>query len=215
MTNNESIAKALLDIQAVGFIPHQPITFKSGLLSPVYVDNRRLIFHPAQWRTVIEAMRNYVSTQGLTFDVIAGIESAGIPHSSALSYLLEKPSVFVRKAAKAHGTQSRVEGGDVSGKRILLIEDLVTTGSSSLAGVEALRESGAIVEDCLCICTYGFAMAESAFRVMGVRLHPLIPFTTIARTAQQSGYFGESELAIIEDWLQDPHGWATRQGLDQ
>ena len=202
------VACALLDCEAVVFTPRAPITFKSGIRSPVYVDNRRLPFWPAQWRVVIEGFRRAIVEGALAFDVIAGIEAAGIPHSAALAYALEMPSVFVRKQTKEHGTRSRIEGGDVSGKRVLLIEDLVTTGGSSLAGVEALREGGAVVEHCLCITTYGFPEARRAFERAAVALHPLAPFSALVAEAKRRGQFGADELAILEAWLRDPHGWA-------
>lgn len=201
------VARALLDCEAVVFTPRAPITFKSGIRSPVYVDNRRLPFWPAQWRVVIEGFRRAIADGALAFEVIAGIEAAGIPHSAALAYALEMPSVFVRKQTKEHGTRSRVEGGDVSGRRVLLVEDLVTTGGSSLAGVEALREAGATVEHCLCITTYGFPEARRAFDEARVALHPLAPFAAIIAEAQRRGLFGEEELTILETWMRDPHGW--------
>lgn len=205
----QDVAQALLAIRAVGFTPDKPITFRSGLLSPVYVDNRRLIYWPQQWRVVIEGFRQVVEQTPLAFDVIAGIETAGIPHSAALAYALEMPSVFVRKQTKEHGTRSRIEGGDVTGRRVLLVEDLVTTGGSSLAGVEALREAGATVEHCLCITTYGFPEAGRAFDRAGVRLHPLAPFSAIVLEASRRGLFGAEELTILEAWMRDPHGWAA------
>lgn len=203
-----AVARALLEIQAVVFTPRQPVTFKSGIKSPVYVDNRRLPFWPAQWRLVIEGFQQVVAAGDLEFDVVAGIAAAGVPHSSALAYMLETPSVFVRKAAKDHGLKSLIEGGDVTGRHVVLVEDLVTTGGSSLAGVTALRDAGATVTDCLCITTYGFAEAWDAFDAAGVTLHPLTPFPTIAQQAFDAGYFGEAELALVEAWMADPHGWA-------
>ncbi len=114
----------------------------------MYVDNRRFPFHPAQWRIVIEAFKELIDTEGLVPDVIAGVEAAGIPHSAALGFFMGKPSVFVRKKPKEHGTKNRVEGGSVAGKRVLLIEDLVTTGGSSLQAVEALKNEGALGKRC-------------------------------------------------------------------
>ena len=208
------VAQALLEIGAMGFSPHAPVTFKSGMLSPVYVDNRRLISFPDQWHTVIEHFGQLIERENISFDIIAGIEAAGIPHSSALAFVLHRPSVFVRKQAKGHGQKRRIEGDDVSGKRVLLVEDMVSTGGSSLSGVAALRESGAIVEDCLSISSFGFSMSRVAFAAAGVRLHTLAPFTTIAQEALDQGYFGTDEMAIIQAWLQDPHGWANQQELE-
>jgi orotate phosphoribosyltransferase len=205
----QQVARALLEIEAVVFTPREPITFKSGIKSPVYVDNRRLPFWPAQWRLVIEGFRQVIQAESLEFEVVAGIAAAGVPHSSALAYLMDVPSVFVRKEAKGHGTRSQIEGGDVAGKRVLLVEDLVTTGGSSLAGVTALREVGATVTDCFCITTYGFQEGQQAFADAGVRLHPLTPFMTIAAEAASMGFFGEAELKLIENWMHDPHHWGA------
>jgi orotate phosphoribosyltransferase len=201
------VAQALLEIDAVIFTPDEPITFKSGIQSPVYIDNRRLPFWPVQWGTVIDAFRQIIAQEKIEFDVIAGIETAGIPHSAALAYALKVPSVFVRKQAKEHGTHSRVEGGEVTDKRVLLIEDLVTTGSSSLAGVEALRDEGARVKHCLCITSYGLPEAEQAFKEADVALHPLTAFSTIVLEGSKMGRFGEKELKVLEAWLSNPQGW--------
>lgn len=198
-------ASALLKIKAVGFALEKPITFKSGIVSPVYIDNRRLPFHPESWEVVLQGLANLAKEKA--FDVIAGIETAGIPHSAALGYILKKPSVFVRKKVKDHGTKTRVEGGDVSGKKVLLLEDHITTGGSSLAGVEALRESGAIVTACLAITNYGFAEAESEFKAAGVELVTLTDFATIVAVAKQLKILSARQEAIITAWSADPHGW--------
>jgi orotate phosphoribosyltransferase len=157
---------------------------------------------------VIEGFRNVITRDNIALDVIAGIETAGIPHSAALAYTSGVPSVFVRKQVKEHGTRSRIEGGDVDGLRVLLVEDLVTTGGSSLSGVDALREAGALVEDCLAIISYGFSQAQMAFDDAGVRLHTLTSFDDILDAAGN-----RFDSAAVEDWLQDPYGWAERRGL--
>ncbi|MBZ0284211.1 MAG: orotate phosphoribosyltransferase [Anaerolineae bacterium] len=209
----QQVARALLEINAVGFSPHKPITFKSGLISPVYVDNRRIPYWPEQWQKVIAGFQAVIAENGLEFDVIAGIESGGIPHSATLGYVTRKPSVFVRKQPKEHGTKSRIEGGDVANKRVLLVEDLVTTGGSSLAGVEALRQDGAQVDVCLTIVSYEFAEAASAFTDVQVRLYPLTSFAIILQEAFSMGRFTADEMAIIEDWLRDPAHWAEKHGF--
>jgi orotate phosphoribosyltransferase len=208
---HQSVADALLDIEAVGFSPDKPVTFKSGIVSPVYVDNRRLPFHPETWAIVIEAFVDWIDAYSLSFDAIAGIEAAGIPHSAALGYRMKQPSLFVRKQPKDHGRGKQVEGGNVEGKRVLLVEDLVTTGGSSLAGVTALRKDGAVVTDCIAIVSYGFDEALAAFDAHDVRLHILAPFTVLAHSAHQRGQFDADTLAVISSWRDDPWGWEQNQ----
>jgi orotate phosphoribosyltransferase len=205
------VAEALVAVQGVGFRPEDPITFKSGILSPVYCDNRRLPFHPQQWREVIGGFADTVAERQIAFDVIGGIEAAGIPHSAAFAYSIARPSIFIRKAAKEHGTKRRVEGGDVSDKTVLLIEDLVTTGGSSLSGVEALRAEGAVVTDCLAIISYGFVEATEQFKAAGVTLHALTTFAEVLAVAEAQDVIDAEGAATVRDWLRDPHGWAGRR----
>lgn len=207
MTYSEQVAQALIDLRAFGYTPDQPITFKSGILSPVYIDNRILPFHPFQWRTVIMAFAQLIAHEQLAYDALAGIATAGIPHSSALAFHLQQPSLFIRKEAKGHGTQKRVEGGDVQGKHVLLVEDLVTMGGSSLDGVAVLREEGATVTDCLAIVTYGFEETAQRFADANVRLHVLLTFDELARYAVQARYLPEGAVETIEAWRQNPHRW--------
>lgn len=207
------VAQALVAIGGVGFSPGAPITFKSGLQSPVYCDNRRFPFHPEEWAKVIRAFEQVLAHDGVAFDIVGGIEAAGIPHSAALGFAMQKPSIFIRKEAKGHGAKKRVEGGDVSGKRVVLVEDLVTTGSSSLSAVEALRAEGAIVADCLAIISYGFAEARENFAAAGVTLHATTTFEEVLTAAIAAGRLTESEADVMRDWLRDPKGWAARHGF--
>lgn len=202
-----AVAGALLDAGTVTLRPDDPVTFKSGLRSPVYVDNRQLIFRPAAWRVVIDAFAVVLPDEDV---VVAGVESAGIPHSSALAFSTGRPSVFVRKAAKEHGLTRRIEGGDVAARRTVLVEDMVTTGGSSLSAVEALREAGAEVVDCFAIITYGFTEAIEAFAAAGVRLTTLTTFETVVAEALARGTIGEREAALVREWLADPHAWDAR-----
>ncbi|HLI78256.1 MAG TPA: orotate phosphoribosyltransferase [Acidobacteriaceae bacterium] len=210
--NASAVAEALLEIGGVGFRLAEPITFKSGIVSPVYCDNRTFPFWPAQWQKVIQGFAALIERESLAFDVIGGIEAAGIPHSAALGYAMQRSSVFIRKQPKEHGKKARIEGGDVAGKRVLLIEDLVTTGGSSLSGVEALRDAGATVTDCLAIISYGFAEAMEAFAAAGVTLHTLTDFEAVLRGATARGLLDVDGATEIRRWLGDPHGWAAQRG---
>jgi orotate phosphoribosyltransferase len=212
---SREIAEALIAIDGVGFRPHDPVTFKSGILSPVYCDNRRFPFWPEHWTKVIRGFEAMVKEQGIAMEVVAGVEAAGIPHSAALGFAMQVPSIFVRKEAKGHGTKKRVEGGDVLGRRVVLVEDLVTTGSSSMAAVEALRDEGAIVSDCLAIISYNFPEAVELFAQKGIRLHAATKFEAVLQVALKRGMIDAEGAEIVGDWLRDPHGWAARRGLEQ
>ncbi len=210
MSTKRSIAKALLDIGAVGFSPEAPIIFKSGIRSPVYVDNRALIYHPAAWHVVVEGFRSLIDAASVDFDVIAGVALGGVPHSSALAYLAQKPSVFVRKQEKAHGKSQRIEGGAVIQKRVLLVEDLITTGGSSLSAVDALRDAGALVSDVLAIISYGFSAASTAFDKAGLRLRTLTDFAALLQLAQEQGALDAAQMDLVRRWFADPHHWEAK-----
>lgn len=205
MNVSEQVAQALLAVGAVGFTPKNPVTFKSGILSPVYIDSRRLPFSPAQWHIVVEAFQHAIRENEITFDLIAGIAVAGIPHSAVLGYTMGLPSIFVRKATKDYGKQQRIEGGIVTDQRVLLVEDMVTTGTSSLSGVYALRESGAIVTDCLAIISYGLPESLSAFSNEQVKLHALTSFSRIWTYAKPT--LPIETITAVEAWQADPHNW--------
>lgn len=211
MDLQKEIARSLLKIGAVGFSPNQPITFKSGIISPVYCDNRKFPFYPKEWKKVITGFKHLIEIDKIEVDVIAGVEAAGIPHSAALGFFMQKPSVFVRKEAKTHGLKKRVEGGDVAGKKVVLVEDLITTGASSLSVVEALRAEGAVVSDCLIIITYGFKESVSAFAEAKVRLHALTSFPVVFEEAVAMKKITEAEKAVVLEWYNDPYNWANKR----
>jgi len=210
--DSREIAEAIIAINGVGFRPTTPITFKSGIISPVYCDNRRFPFWPKEWAKVIDGFERLIAEQEIPVDVIGGVEAAGIPHSAALGFAMKKPSVFIRKEAKEHGTKKRVEGGDVTGKRVVLVEDLVTTGSSSIAAIEALRAEGAIVTDCLAIISYGFPEAADLFVQHGVMLHATTTFEAVLNVATERGTIDAMGAVLVLDWLREPRGWAARHG---
>lgn len=207
---NNSVAWTLLEIGAVGFNLKKPTTFKSGIVSPVYVDNRILPFHPHQWHVVIDGFKTTLEQKELRFDVIAGVAVGGVPHSSALAYELRVPSVFVRQESKEHGKGKRVEGGDVNKKRVLLIEDMVTTGGSSLDAVWALRAEGAVVEDVCAIISYEFPEAREAFQSANVRLHTLTAFDSILLSADIMGKLTADDVNVVRSWMLNPRGWKPK-----
>lgn len=210
MTYSQQISKALLDINAVGFSLQKPILFKSGILSPVYVDNRIFPAHIDQWQLVIRGFQELIRQHNIHFDMIAGIEAAGIPHSAALGFATNSPSIFVRKHKKDHGTKKGVEGGDVTNKTVLLIEDHISTGGSSLRGVKSLREAGAKVNDCFAITSYGFKEADRNFTQQKVKLHTLTTFDQILAEAQNRQLLTSAQLTTINNWFTDPQAWTKK-----
>jgi orotate phosphoribosyltransferase len=206
-TLSHEIAESLIAIEGVGFSPNDPITFKSGIQSPVYCDNRRFPFWPEHWTRVIRGFEQLIAGRGISLDVVGGVEAAGIPHSAALGFHMQKPSIFIRKEPKGHGTKKRVEGGDVAGKRVVLVEDLVTTGGSSMAAIEALRDEGALVTDCLAIISYGFPEAVELFQQHGVRLHTTTTFESVLEVALERSLIDAADANIVREWLKHPHAW--------
>jgi orotate phosphoribosyltransferase len=214
MNYSRVVARKLLEIGAVGFTTSDPIRFKSGILAPVYVDNRIFPTHVKAWRTVIRGFKNFIKVEKIKFDVIAGIESAGIPHSATLGYVLNKPSVFIRKKTKGHGTKKSVEGGKVTGQHALLVEDHVTMGTSSLHGVEVLRQLGATVTDCLAITHYPFPSSRQAFAKAKVRLHVLTSFEDIFTAAVKKKMIDQQTVAVVKNWISDPWAWTKQHEAD-
>lgn len=159
---------------------------------------------------MIDGFKTLLEQKGLRPDVIAGVAVGGVPHSAALAYDLRLPSVFVRQESKEHGKSKRVEGGDVYKKRVLLVEDMVTTGGSSLDAVWALRAAGAVVDDVCAIISYGFAEARAAFEAAQVRLHTLTTFDAILLSADIMGKLSEDEAAVVRSWMHDPRGWKPK-----
>ncbi len=205
-----SIARVLLDVGAVTFSPESPYIFTSGLRSPVYVDNRVLVYHPDAWRLIVDGFQSTIDERNLHFDVIAGVAVGGVPHSSALAYTTRTPSVFIRTASKAHGKRQLIEGGDVANKRVLLVEDHVSTGGSALEAVEALRAKGAIVECALAIISYGFPEAHVAFEMAGLRLETLTNFDILLEQTLERGKLNEAQLHLIRQWFADPQAWGEQ-----
>ena len=201
MQLKRSAAKALLDIGAVGFTVESPVEFSSGIRSPIYIDNRTLISHPKPWGVIIEGFGSLIVNAKIDYDVLAGVAVGGVTHCSALAYTLRKPSVFIRKEAKKHGLRRLIEGGEVAGRRVLLVEDHITTGGSSLRAVQELRNAQAEVVDVMSIISYEFAEARSLFDVHGLGLHTLTDIDTLLDMSAEQHLINEDELVTIRSWL--------------
>lgn len=195
----ESIAEILLDIHAVMIRPNDKFTWASGIQSPIYCDNRKIIGDVAARRAVAKRFVELIDSN--TVDVIAGTSTAGIPHAAFVAEEMSLPMCYVRGSKKAHGTGSQIEGADVAGKRVVLIEDLVSTGGSSLEAVSALKEAGADVVNVVAIFTYELERARESFQNAGVQLLTLSDISTLLHVSVDRGDLSESEVDEVRSFL--------------
>lgn len=202
------VARKLLEIRAVKLSPGDPFTWASGILSPIYCDNRVALSH-AEVRTFLKNCLAEKSKSFGEFDVVAGVATAGIPHGVLLADILEKPFVYVRAGAKDHGRRNQIEGELHTGQRVLLIEDLISTGGSSLLAVDALREAGAEIAGVLAIFQYGFEKAHTAFAEKQVVFQTLTNYDALVEEALRAGYISSEELNILKKWRENPEGWGA------
>ncbi len=204
---DKKLAKALMDIKAVLLRPQEPFTWASGWHSPIYCDNRRILSHPelraqvAQW-LADKAMELYPEAE-----VVAGVATGAIAHGVLAADRMQKPFVYVRPKPKDHGTGSQIEGELAPGKKVVVIEDLISTGMSSLAAVKALRDAGAQVLGMVAIFTYGFDLAAQRFEEDKVRLDTLSNYSALVDVASETGYISSAAKALLHEWRENPSEW--------
>ncbi len=204
------IAEALLDIGALRLSPQQPYTWSSGWRSPLYCDNRLTLSYPEVRTLICEAFVHKVRQQYGAAEAICGVATGGLPHGMLVADRLELPYLYVRPTPKGHGLLNQVEGRVVPQQRVVVIEDLVSTGESSLKAVRALREAGLAVEGLCSIFHYGFAQAERSFSSEGVVFSPLCTFDVLLSVAGARGLFDTATLESIKTWRTDPAAWQPR-----
>lgn len=216
-TAENPTAQALIGAGALFLVPEEPITYASGMVSPAYMDTRRLLADPQNWSRVIAELCRVA--QARDPQVIAGVAVGGVPHSTAVARELGLPSSFIRVAKKTYGRGKNIEGAEVGGRRVVLVEDVVTSGESSLSAIELLREHGAEVVGCVAIASYGFEDTFGAFDEAGVELTILALFAQVlaaaelaAAEAEQDAGFSSTAIAEARRWHADPHGWADKLG---
>lgn len=204
---DKKLAKALMDIKAVLLRPQEPFTWASGWHSPIYCDNRRILSHPelrahvAQW-LADKAMELYPEAE-----VVAGVATGAIAHGVLAADRMQKPFVYVRPKPKDHGTGSQIEGELAPGKKVVVIEDLISTGMSSLAAVKALRDAGAEVLGMVAIFTYGFDLAAQRFEEDKVRLDTLSNYSALVDVASETGYISSAAKSLLHEWRENPSEW--------
>lgn len=208
-TAEQKIAESLLKIKAVKLSPKDPFTWASGWKSPIYCDNRQTLSFP-QTRLLIrdEFVRN-IREKFANTEVIAGVATGGIAHGALVADAMGLPFIYVRSASKGHGLQNKVEGHFEKGQRVMVIEDLVSTGKSSLDAVEALRDAGAEVVGMLAIFTYGFEIAKTNFAKANCELVTLSNYTALIDEAKELNYINEESLQSLKEWRSHPQNWSA------
>ncbi|MDO8494580.1 MAG: orotate phosphoribosyltransferase [Deltaproteobacteria bacterium] len=208
--SKEAIANILLDIGAVVLRPDQPFTWASGIQSPIYCDNRLLISYPDLREKICDAFLETMCQHNMACDLIAGVATGAIAHAAWIADRLKKPMVYIRSEAKGHGKQNRVEGKVTKGMKAVVIEDLISTGGSSVEAVEALRQSGVTADHCIAIFQYGFPEATAKFKQINCRLETLTDFPTLLKVTKQRGTITAEQEKLLAKFIQNPRGWQTK-----
>lgn len=204
---SENVAAYLLDIKAVQLRPKEPFQWTSGWLSPIYCDNRLTLSFPHIRSYIKNAFLSFIQSNYPDVEVIAGVATAGIPQGALLADALDLPFVYVRSEAKKHGLTNQIEGKIIQGQKIIIIEDLVSTGGSSLKAVAALREAGGEVLALLSIMTYNFEQAKKAFEEANLPFHSLTNYNQILIEAMRRNLVTEKAMASLQEWRKNPETW--------
>ena len=200
-------AAQLLEVKAVKLQPGQPFTWASGWKSPIYCDNRKTLSYPALRSFVKTELTRLVLENFPEAEAVAGVATGAIAQGALVADLLGKPFAYVRSKPKDHGMENLIEGTLPEGARVVVVEDLISTGGSSLKAVDALRRAGFQVVGMVASFTYGFPVAEEAFREAGVRLITLSNYNAVVAEALRTGYIQESDIEMLSEWRKAPETW--------
>jgi orotate phosphoribosyltransferase len=211
----KEIATHLLEIGAVSLQPNEPFTWSSGLKSPIYCDNRLTLAYPNVRSEIADGLTTLIRTYFPDAEVIAGTATAGIPHAAWVSERLNLPMCYVRSQAKGHGKGKQIEGKVEKGQKVVVIEDLVSTGGSSLKAVRVLREAGCDVLGVVAIFTYGLEKGKQTFAENGVDVYTLTDYDTLIETAVALGFVTEQDLVTLREWRENPEEWGKQNRCEK
>ncbi|OQO71399.1 orotate phosphoribosyltransferase [Enterococcus villorum] len=203
----QKIAKDLLEIQAVFLSPNEPFTWASGLKSPIYCDNRITMSYPKVRKEIAKGLAEKIKKAFPEVEVIAGTATAGIPHAAWVAEILDLPMVYIRSKAKAHGKGNQIEGRIFEGQKMVVIEDLISTGGSVLEAAEAAKREGANVLGVAAIFTYELPAGKENFEKAGLPLFTLTNYSELIEAALEEKYIDEAELTLLKEWKKDPKNW--------
>ena len=207
METGKKIAQTLLQIKAIKLSPANPFTWASGWHSPIYCDNRKTLSYPAARKEIYQALARIIAEKYPQADIIAGVATGAIACGVLTAEELGKPFIYVRSAPKDHGMANQVEGYYEPGAKVVVVEDLISTGGSSLKAVEALRNAGCEVLGMVAIFTYGFPTATANFEKAGVELETLSNYNTLIELAAEQNYIKPEEMETLREWRKSPDTW--------
>ena len=205
-TKNQ-FAKMLMDIEAIKLQPNEPFTWASGWKSPIYTDNRKTLSFPRVRSFVKLELCHVIQEQFPEAEAVAGVATGAIAQGALVADELGMPYCYVRPKPKDHGMGNQVEGQLPEGAKVVVVEDLISTGGSSLKAVDALRKAGFEVVGMVASFTYGFPVAEEAFAEAGVKLITLSNYNAVIEEAAETGYIKEEDKAVLDEWRKDPSAW--------
>ncbi len=203
----QQVAQNLLAIKAVFLSPNEPFTWASGIKSPIYCDNRLTMSFPKVRRLIAKGLAEKIKKQFPDVEVIAGTATAGIPHAAWVAEILDLPMVYIRSKAKDHGKGNQIEGQITPGQKMVVIEDLISTGGSVLEACQAAKREGADVLGVAAIFTYELPKGATNFNTAKLPLVTLTNYTKLIQTALEEGYISEADLALLTAWKHDPENW--------
>ncbi len=203
----QKIAESLLQIKAIKLQPKNPFTWASGWKSPIYCDNRITLSHPSLRTYIRQNLAQLIQDEFGAVEMISGVATAGIPQGVLVAQDLGLPFTYVRSSAKGHGRQNLIEGEIVSGQRVVVVEDLVSTGKSSLQAVDALRAAGCNVVGLVSIFTYGFDEAVQNFADAKCPILSLCDYDSLIQVAAANSYILDSDIELLKQWRRDPSNW--------
>jgi orotate phosphoribosyltransferase len=211
MTIAESIARISLEVGAIRINAQQPFTWASGYKMPIYNDNRLLLGN-AQNRTLIaKGFEGLLKKCSIDVELIAGTATAGIPHATTLADLLQMPMVYVRSTAKPHGMGNKIEGILKEKQQVLVIEDLISTGSSAVNAITAIRKAGGIVDHCFSIFSYGFPESFEKFKSVSCQIHSILDFSELLKVAQSTQNIASNDIKKLQSWQESPFKWWNKK----
>lgn len=196
----KEIAKALLDIEAVSLSPNDLYTWSSGIKSPIYCDNRVTLGYPLVRNAIRDGLARLIDEHFSEVEIVSGTATAGIPHAAYISEKMELPMNYVRSKSKSHGKHNQIEGAKSEGKKVVVVEDLISTGGSSVTAVEALKEAGADVLGVVAIFTYGLKKADDTFQKAGIPFYTLSNYNELIEVAREEGKISEDDIQTLVDW---------------